>query len=286
MTPIIRSLVTDVCLVAGALRGRGDFMREGIRVLMYHRVTNAHPGDRLCVPVANFQAQMKRLYDQGYRTITLEDLARWVKGGGMLGDKPVVLTFDDGYADNFEWAAPTLIRHGFRATFFIPTGLLDASRPAPDHAMTWEQLRILHIEGHAIGAHSVTHRNLTLLTPAELEREVRDSKRVIEQRLGLEVNYFCYPAGHCNAAVRQAVERAGYRAACTVEPGANVRDTDPLRLRRTEIGGADTLHDVDKKLAGAFDAWHRAAQAWARVSGRGRRHPSNAADGAACASPT
>ena len=92
-----------------------------LRILMYHRVTDAHPDDRLCVPVARFDAQMRFLHGAGYRTITFAEAVRWVQQGGALPDRAIVLTFDDGFEDNFLNAYPAMTRQGFTGIFFIPS---------------------------------------------------------------------------------------------------------------------------------------------------------------------
>jgi peptidoglycan/xylan/chitin deacetylase (PgdA/CDA1 family) len=255
------------------LGGRAD----GLRILMYHRVTDAHPESRLCVRTAAFEAQMRQLHAQGWRTVSFADAVACAQGAAPLPERAVVLTFDDGYADNFEHARPILARCGFHGIFFIPTGSVEGpAAEAADRRMSWEQVRTLRAEGHEIGAHSVTHRKLTLLPPAERAREIQECKRVLEARLTDRVEFFCYPAGHSDDAVKAAVRAAGYRGACTVEPGATRPGADPLALPRTEISGFDTLEDFDKKLAGAYDWLHRLAQAAYRCSPRSRRHPANA----------
>ena len=237
---------------------------HGLRILTYHRVTDAHPGDRLCVPVRRFEEQMRRLRDWGYRTISVADAVRWISSPAGNGhadmDRAVVLTFDDGYEDNYAHAYPAMAHHGFSAAFFVPSAFI-AGGPhqfhAADRPMSWKQLQELLRQGHEIGAHSVTHRRLAHISPADVPAEVEDCKRSLEQGLQQPVDYFCYPAGDYNAQVRAAVAAAGYRGACTVEPGANHPGADPFTLKRTEISACDSLWDVEKKLAGAYDWLHR-----------------------------
>ncbi len=236
----------------------------GLRALTYHRVTDAHPEDRLCVPVAMFAQQMRSLHGQGYQTVALEQAATWIAGEATLPPRAIVLTFDDGFEDNFVHAYPELARYGFTACFFVPSAFIEsgpqAHRPK-DRPMTWEQLRELLRHGQAIGAHSVTHRKLTLLDETPMRWEVQHCKDVLERSLNHPVESFCYPAGNYNASVRDAVRAAGYRVACTVRPGANRPGTDVWAFKRTEISGDDSLWDFQKKLAGAYDLQHAALQA-------------------------
>lgn len=258
---------------------------QGLRILMYHRVTDAHPGDRLCVLPNAFAAQMRWLHDHGYRTIRLDEAVRSLTAGEPYSSRCVVITFDDGFEDNLVHAVPELARHGFTGCFFVPTAFIErgptAMTPAADQPMSWGQLAQLLAGGHEIGAHSVTHRRLTLLPRDEMRREVRDSKAALERRLQHPVAWFCYPAGGHDAAVRAAVAEAGYQAACTVAPGANRRGADAFALRRTEISAFDSLWDFEKKLAGAYDALHATVQWWQRVARPSRecRNAVEVADG-------
>jgi peptidoglycan/xylan/chitin deacetylase (PgdA/CDA1 family) len=244
--------------------------RRGVRMLTYHRVTDAHPADRLCVPMARFREQMAYLKREGYQTVAVAQIARWVTGEATLPARAVAITFDDGFADNFLNAYPVLARHGFRACFFVPTAFIESGQttrqPAEDRPMSWGQLAELLRDHQEVGAHSVTHRKLAMLTEDEAREEVRHSKDGLEQQLKRPVTLFCYPAGSYNAAVKQAVQDCGYVGACSVEPGANHRGTDPYVLKRTEISAFDSLWDLEKKLAGAYDWLHGLVQGAKRFS--------------------
>ena len=255
----------------GWLRATGG--GRGLRILMYHRVTDAHPDDRLCVSTLQFAAQMAWLRQEGYRTVTYAEATRYVAERESLPERSIVLTFDDGYEDNFRFAYPVLQQCRFTGMFFIPTKFLKEAgegRLADDRPMSLEQLKTLARDGHEIGAHSVSHKMLTCLAPEELQCEVRDCKVALEQGVGHSIDYFCYPAGDHNDAVKAAVRAAGYHGACTVKPGANHPGMDVFALRRTEIGGFDSLWDFQKKLAGAFDWMHVLAQTKA---GYGQKTP-------------
>ena len=279
MKRLMRAAVSDLAYQARRLTGRAG---GGLRVLMYHRVTDAHPGYRLCVPVKNFEAQMRWLREHGYQTMTFAQAVEWVQGGGTGNEirgtkalntavsrfpfpvsRPVVLTFDDGFEDNFLQAYPAMARHGFTGCFFAPSAFIQAGvdgHPAADRPMSWAQLQELVRMGHEVGAHSVSHAELTTIPADAMRHEVRDCKGALEQGLGRPVEFFCYPRGDYDAAVRQAVVDAGYRGACSVEPGANGLGTDPYALHRTEISAVDTLWDFEKKLGGGFDWLHAKIQ--------------------------
>ncbi len=235
----------------------------GLRILTYHRVTDAHPADRLCVPLAAFAKQMQYLHDAGYQTVSFLQGVQWVGGAAELPPKAVVITFDDGFEDNFLYAYPAMARYGFKGCFFIPSAFiasdLNGLRPE-DRPMSWAQLHELLREGHEIGAHSINHVKLTQVARDEMELEVRGSKKALEASLQHPVDFFCYPSGDYDQAVRDAVQAYGYFGACTVKPGTNHPGTDRFALKRTEISAFDSLRDFERKLAGAYDWLHRAVQ--------------------------
>lgn len=149
----------------------------------------------------------------------------------------VILTFDDGYADFYTHAAPILLKHKLRATVFLPTAYVGRTNAWPgqpawvkeEPLMSWEQIKELAAAGIDFGSHTVNHPDLTTLPPAEVERELAESKREIEQRAGQKVvEHFCYPYGKWNQAVRDATMHH-YKSACSTIAGT-VRDTDDHRL--------------------------------------------------------
>lgn len=201
-------------------------------ILTYHSISD---GDSpLKIPPALFAEQM-------------EWLARKAKGielGGLLeGDydmldaRSVVLTFDDGYADFYTHAAPILLKHKLPATVFLPTAFVGRTNAWPgqpawvkeEPLMNWEQIKELAQAGINFGSHTVNHPDLTTLPPADVDRELAESKREIEQRAGQNiVEHFCYPYGKWNQTVRDATMHH-YKSACSTIAGT-VRDTDDHRL--------------------------------------------------------
>jgi peptidoglycan/xylan/chitin deacetylase (PgdA/CDA1 family) len=243
-----------------------------LRVLTYHRVNVDHPLDRLSVPADAFAEQMRTLAEDGFHVLPLEQALRTWREGGALPARAVAITFDDGYADNFDIALPVLARHSLRATFFLATGLvgspdtLDRYRGccAKDGMLSWARARELAESGHALGGHGRRHLELASVPSAHWADEIAGSADDIERETGMRPRLFCYARGSENPAVRRAVADAGYAGACTVRPGANPATIDPFGLRRTEVAGHDDLADFRFKLAGGFDGWHRLLQAASR----------------------
>jgi peptidoglycan/xylan/chitin deacetylase (PgdA/CDA1 family)/glycosyltransferase involved in cell wall biosynthesis len=171
----------------------------------------------------------------------------------------VILTFDDAYEDFMTNAFPVLDRLGFQATVFVvvdrigKTNEWDAANGfKPRRLLTLGQIRELHRYGVHFGSHSLTHARLTGVSDSELEREVRDSKRKLEDLLGAEAPCFAYPWGLADMRVRSAVARAGYKVAFTTEEGLNASD-DPLSLKRISLAEVDTLPEFAFKMATGRD---------------------------------
>jgi peptidoglycan/xylan/chitin deacetylase (PgdA/CDA1 family) len=160
--------------------------------------------------------------------------------------KSVVITFDDGYADNFEIALPVLEQFSFPATFFLVSNANGTAAWASVPELKQRRLTSLseaktYLDRVDFGAHTRTHPRLTTLTPVELEDEVGGSKRELEETLAVPVTTFAYPFGNVNDGVRAAVEEAGFLVACGVRSGRNVPATDRYDLRRLEVRGSDSL---------------------------------------------
>ncbi len=153
----------------------------------------------------------------------------------------VVLTFDDGYADFYTHAAPVLLKHKLPATVFLPTAYVGRTNAWPgqpawvkeEPLMSWEQIKELAQAGIEFGSHTVNHPDLTSRSPAEIERELSESKREIEQRTDRRVEHFCYPYGKWNSPVRDATMRH-YRSACSTIAGSVKPDADPYVLPRVD----------------------------------------------------
>jgi peptidoglycan/xylan/chitin deacetylase (PgdA/CDA1 family) len=237
----------------------------GLRILFYHRVSD--DPDPLAVTPARFAAQMAHLSAAGVRALDVEAaVARCAAGERVVG-----LSFDDGYADVAQHAVPVLDAYDFRATVFLPTGVIDGTaeltwyeRPPP--VLRWEQIAGLDRAGTLrFGAHTVSHPVLPHLDAAGARAEIAGSKEALEARLGHPVRTFCYPAGVFGARERALVAQAGFRLAVSCEPGVNTPTTDPMALRRIPVDRADGLLEFRAKVAGGFDAPGVARAAYRRV---------------------
>jgi peptidoglycan/xylan/chitin deacetylase (PgdA/CDA1 family) len=243
------------------------------RILYYHRVDD--DDQRSCVRPEQFSNQMEYLSAHAYRVIDLEELRRTLVTGRALPAQSVVLTFDDGFADNYIQAYPILRRFGFPATIFLTVGFIGtAELPVlsgthrPVRPLSWQQVCEMGEHGISFGSHTLTHASLPRLGKEELRREVYSSRLLLEEKLGRGVPFFCYPKGELTTTVKAFVQQAGYEGACSTYPGAVRAASDLFALPRTYIGRDDTLSDFRKKLCGAYDLLHTGVQLWRRMRSR------------------
>ena len=198
--------------------------RADIPVLMFHYIREMSPADpdqlgyRLSFSPTCLEKFLTNLAVEGFETVTFRDIALAAAERKELPPKPVVLTFDDGTRDHFETAFPLLKKHGARGVFFVITG-----KPGRDARYAdWEELREMAAAGQEIGAHSVTHRDLTTLSAAELEEEIVGSREKIAEEIGVAPVSFCYPAGKVDSSVATAAIDAGFLFARTTRFGRGV----------------------------------------------------------------
>jgi peptidoglycan/xylan/chitin deacetylase (PgdA/CDA1 family) len=219
---------------------------DWLPILMYHQITPAP--DRVfrkyAITPSEFAEQMQWLAAERFVPIHLDDA--FGRTGRPLPAKPIVITFDDGFQDCFEYAVPVLAAHGFTATFFVVAGLagkrsewLPAERGVEYPLMGWDAIRTLADAGFECGAHTMTHPRLAQLSEDEAYRELRDSRRALEDQIGSPVRHVAYPFGSFSAAVREAAERCGYVSGCTVVPRIARTTDDPLALGRIPMNGTD-----------------------------------------------
>jgi peptidoglycan/xylan/chitin deacetylase (PgdA/CDA1 family) len=217
-------------------------------VLMYHSVADDPPPSmrRLSVRTDMFAAQLSLLRSEGFETMTFSDLAAVVRGRRAVPPRAVALTFDDGYADFHEVVLPLLARYGCTATVFVTTGWLDdardrrAGRP-PGRMLTWRQVQEAASAGIEVGAHSHSHPELDQISDRALERELRTSKDLLEDRLGRPVPTLAYPFGYWSRRVRDAVGAAGYRSAAAVGNTTVTTHDDVLALPRLTVRRSTSL---------------------------------------------
>ncbi len=213
-----------------------------VPILYYHYIRTIAPtppnmlGFRLSIPPALFAAQMALLHVEGAHTITLATLMAALAGKASLPPHPVVLTFDDGYADFATAAEPVLAQYGFVATDFVVSGFIGWPR-----YMTATQVLAMDAAGMVIGSHTVHHTDLVRVSLADARMEIDSGKVALEQLLGHPVLDFAYPYGGFNATVVQLIAQAGFRDAVSTVSGDTQTLSGRYLLHRAEIGGAPSL---------------------------------------------
>ncbi|HWR45747.1 polysaccharide deacetylase family protein [Sporomusa sp.] len=241
---VIGLILIGLMLFSG-LVASADF-EAGIPVLLYHHVGNDDGGlPRLTVTADEFERQMLLFHQAGFETISPEQLVAYMKGEEVsLPEKPIMFTFDDGYDDNYSYALPILKKYGFKAVFFVVGTNVDSNR-----RLSAQQLREIAQSGFSVSGHSMTHRDLTKLTEAELRNEIYGNKRQLEQITHREAVLFSYPYGYYNLPVWEAVEASGYQGAFTVLSGLNKPSRDNIfLLRRIPIFNTTDFDTLFRRL--------------------------------------
>jgi len=215
-------------------------------ILMYHHI-GPLPQDAddirrgLTVSLENFENQMKFLKQNKFNVITMKQMFGLV-AEGKIPPKTVVLTFDDGYEDNYLYAEPVLDSFSFKATFNIIT-----SDIGQDEYMTLEEIIALSKKGNELASHTVTHPSLETLSGEKLKSQLVDSKAELEKITGEKVLTLCYPAGKFNSEVEMAAKDAGYKMAVTTEASKGTFSTSkPYEIPRYRINPTTDLSSLLK----------------------------------------
>lgn len=226
MKPPVRLVVAAVLVVIAAVWLA--LPAPGVPILAYHKVGDTD--EAYSVAPADFERQMAWLAAHGYTAVSLTDLLGHLTAGKGLPAKPIVITFDDGYEDNYLTALPIMEKHGMKATVFVIT---DSVGQAP--YMDWDQIRAMRRRGTEIGSHTLAHRVLTDLPLAERLHDARASREALEWQLNTRIRFFAYPFGRFDAATADAVRQAGYLGACSTLTGLNKPGDDVYGLKRINI---------------------------------------------------
>jgi peptidoglycan/xylan/chitin deacetylase (PgdA/CDA1 family) len=257
--PLSRRLLKGAGLIP-ASKGRGPV------VLMYHSISkgSSAPDSQWAISEKNFNRQLQLLKQEGWNTVSASSLDQRHE----LTPRSIAITFDDGFADNFHYGLPHLLKYGFIATWFVVSASIGGisqwrDNDVPQRIMLdRKQLEEMTAAGMEIGAHTKSHVHLTELNQARLHDEVYGSRQDLEDMLGRPVTSFAYPYGSLNESVIEAVRRAGYRIACTTQTGWLGSEPDPLKVRRLEILSGDNLSAFARKIAFADNnvSWPRMAK--------------------------
>lgn len=239
-------LILTLCLLVAF--GISVSASTHIPVLLYHNFQYEYTADKAVITVTpeRFDEHMAALVSNGYTAITFEDVYNASMSKFSLPEKPVIVSFDDGYETNYNYAFPVLEKYGIKATIFVVASTVGQTMGVNRH-FTWAQAKTMQQSGLvSIQSHTYSHMDLTTLSSFQLERELRMSKYLIEKNLGTECDIVAFPYGNYNQHIFDAAKRAGYKVAARVgEIGINTAaDVKTKPLTRITVYGTWTSDDL------------------------------------------
>lgn len=218
---------------------------EGVSVLMFHMIGDI-PNNAAVETEANLRLQMNYLRDHGYHPITMQELYDYVTKGAALPEKPVCITFDDGYLDSYTIVYPMMKEYGFPWTLFLITD--DVGKPY--NRMTWDQLKEM-ADSHTvtIANHTLSHPKLhNLATAKEKEKEIVEANEALKYHLGIDNAWLAYPYGDYDDQVVEICKKAGIKMAVTTDSGRVHVGSYPYELKRVYIGNDISLARFSERL--------------------------------------
>ncbi|MDP2905817.1 MAG: polysaccharide deacetylase family protein [Candidatus Omnitrophota bacterium] len=223
-------IIALAAAIAGFIR-----LQYVVPVVMYHSVSDVvDHKNRTHVSTAVFERQMRFLKNHHYNVIPLAKAAEFIINKKKIPAKTIAITFDDGYKNNYTHAYPILKKYNLPAAIFI---ILDeVGRPQGDR-LDWAEIKEMRASGLiTIGSHALGPEPLINYKSEEmLRRQIFDSKRLLEQNLGAQVDIFSYPGGMFNAEIRRMVIDAGYKLAAATNPGKDYPSDDIFAIKRLRI---------------------------------------------------
>ena len=224
---------------------------------MYHMICEPKNNfeRRYACPPKRFEKHMHFLSRGSYNVVSFSEICRYMRGQQELLERSIAVTLDDGFGDNYESAWPILKTYGIPATIFLTAGMIGKTnewmakdQETQKQMLRWDQVRAMAETGISFGAHTVTHPVIPELPAQEAAFEIEQSKRIIEEKLGVSSPYFAYPYGLFEQQTCDLVKNAGYSLACSTRSGFNHRRTDTFALRRIEVYGTDSVWQLRNKL--------------------------------------
>lgn len=222
-------------------KNKGGISEKGyqtVPILCYHRFAD-NCSSPLCMPADIFDSQMRYLKENGYRSITPEELLGFLQYKRPIPPKSIMITIDDGYRSVYDIAYPIMRQYGFTAVLFVYIDYVGISKKA----ITWDQLAEMKKNGFSVGSHSISHSDLSKKKKIEsqveylerLQREILLSKTILDEKLEQDTFFFSYPFGRYNDISIEFAQKAGYKIASTVNRGGNPFFTNPFLLKRDQI---------------------------------------------------
>lgn len=215
---------------------------SGIPVLMYHKIGDDKDNDAV-IREDLFREQMKFLKDNGYNPLTMDQLYDYVVNGAAVPEKPVVLTFDDGYADTYSIVYPIMKEYGFAATVFINPGDVGTR-------LTWDQVREMHKNGITISNHGFQHIEMGQLSEAKQIENITKAQEALAKEVGIKDNpWFCYPYGDKNEFTDAATKKAGIKMSMAMKSGWAHTGDNPYNILRVWVGNAVDIKHFEERIS-------------------------------------
>ena len=260
MHPFVRKLIRKARNTLGLYTAP-----EGVLILMYHRVNDDLPIHDLIVRTKDFEQQMRFFYEnpQIYQMIGLKEMEdnRPRVFNSRFPKTKVIITFDDGYRDNFTNAFPILRKFKFPATVFLTTGLIGTESKFKRYEMvngrdmlSWDEVVKMTRHRITFGGHTVNHPHLPELGYDEQKKEIEESRDAVNAHVSKDerLNTFCYPYGEYNEDTLKILRELGFQFALTVKQGFNTPYTPLHELKRIEVRGHDTIKSFEYKVLEKF----------------------------------
>jgi len=241
---VLTIIITANVILLNAKNATAEAQDVKIPILLYHHIMyNYNPQDALInISPDELTRHLVALKNNGYTSITFDDYYDYTQGIRALPDKPIIISFDDGYLSNYEYGYKILKDLGMKATIFVITSTVGATENVSYPHFTWEQAKEMEKSGVIdIESHSYSHKEMGNMDAASIQRELRLSKYLIEENLNKEVTVFAYPYGSFSELTQKLATFAGYKLQCKVgDLGYNTKNSPLNELKRITISGTTT----------------------------------------------
>ena len=240
-----------VCIIAACTGYNSKANKKRLTILTYHSINDEINPDETVTP-EEFEKQLQYI-KENYKVISLEDAVEYLQTDIKKISDSIVITFDDGYSDNYHNAYPLLKKHNFPATIFLISDLIDDKG---GKYLSQSQIHEMMDNNISFGSHTISHRILTGLRNDEIIGEIRDSKDILESQLGNKINSFAYPVGtraDFDDTTVGIVKEYKYTYACSNVYGMNDENSDIFALKRIGIETTDCFLLFKQKLDGALN---------------------------------
>lgn len=226
-----------------------------IPILLYHNITETYPekDNHLHTQKDTFREHINELKAKGFTAIDFDTYYKWSTGEGSLPEKPVIITFDDGYTSNYTEAFPVLKELNMKATIFVVTGRMGSRETVYPH-FTWEEAREMQQSGVIdIESHTDTHRALGSLSEEEQALEMRISRTLIERNMNKTCGIIAFPFGDFFENTVEIAHKAGYKVVCKVgDMGVNTYEDKNTPLKRLtvfgDMSGAELIEMIEENM--------------------------------------